>query len=114
MLSNLESGKRALYLGGRNLATALTDGYNSNANLRTNVDVLASKGISNEQLQATARTVQANTNKNKQVPQISSHTINIDMSNSMVIGVQDLDTKIRDAVEKAIISINSPNGAIGY
>ena len=36
------------------------------------------------------------------------------MSNSTVIGVQDLDAKIRQAVEKAIVSINSPNGAIGY
>ena len=111
----LDNGKMMMYRGGQALGNALATGYaESSANLRTNVDVLAQKGVSNEQLQATARNIQANTNKNQQVPQISSHTINIDMSNSMVIGVQDLDDKIKQAVEKAIVNINSPNGAIGY
>ena len=111
----IDNGKAMLYKGGQALGSALANGYaESNANLRTNVDVLAQKGVSNEQLKATARNIQANTNLNGKVPQISSHTINIDMSNSTVIGVQDLDSKIRDAVERAIISINSPNGAIGY
>ena len=110
----LDVGKQMMYQGGVALGQALTNGYNSYGNLRTDVGVLASKGVSNEQLQANARSVQANANKGKQVPQISSNTINIDMSNSTIIGVQDLDARIRESVEKAIISMNTPNGAIGY
>lgn len=110
----IDNGKLLMYQGGQSLGQALYNGYNSTGNIRTNVDVLARKGVSNEQLQATARSVQANNKKNQQVPQSTTPIINIDMSNSMVVGVQDLDAKIREAVEKAIVSINSPNGAIGY
>ena len=110
----LDTGKKMMYQGGVALGQALTNGYNSYGNLRTDVGVLASKGVSNEQLQANARSVQGKGKGNQQTPQLTQTNINIDMSNSTVIGVQDLDNKIRQAVEKAIISINSPNGAIGY
>jgi len=110
----LNTGKQMMYQGGVALGQALTNGYNSYGNLRTDVGVLASKGVSNEQLQANAKSVQGKGKGNQQTPQLTQTNINIDMSNSTVIGVQDLDTKIRQAVEKAIVSINSPNGAIGY
>lgn len=110
----LNNGKQMMYQGGVALGQALTNGYNSYGNLRTDVGVLASKGVSNEQLQANAKSVQVKGKGNQQTPQLTQTNINIDMSNSTVIGVQDLDTKIRQAVEKAIVSINSPNGAIGY
>ena len=110
----LDTGKQMMYKGGQALGQALTNGYNSYGNLRTDVGVLASKGVSSEQLQANAKSVQGNSKGNQQTPQLTQTNINIDMSNSTVIGVQDLDTKIRQAVEKAIVSINSPNGAIGY
>ena len=110
----LDTGRQMMYRGGVALGQALTNGYNTGGNLRTNVDVLASKGVNNQQLQANAKNVQVNAKKNQQVPQSFNPTINIDMSNSTVIGVQDLDEKIRSAVEKAIVKINSPNGAIGY
>lgn len=110
----LDTGKKMMYQGGVALGQALTNGYNSYGNLRTDVGVLASKGVSNEQLQANARSVQVKGKGNQQNPQLTQTNINIDMSNSTVIGVQDLDNKIRQAVEKAIVSINSPNGAIGY
>ena len=111
----IDVGRQMLYRGGQALGSALANGYaESNANLRTNVDVLASKSVSNEQLQATARNIQANTNKNKQVPQISTPIINIDMSNSTIIGIQDLDARIRASVDKAMVEYNSPNGAVGY
>ena len=110
----LTVGERMMYQGGVALGQALTNGYNSYGNLRTDVGVLASKGVSNEQLQANAKNTQLNGNQKGQTPQLTQNNINIDMSNSTVIGVQDLDTKIRQAVEKAIVSINSPNGAIGY
>lgn len=110
----LDTGKRMMYQGGVALGQALTNGYNSYGNLRTDVGVLASKGVSNEQLQANAKNIQLNGNQKGQTPQLTQTNINIDMSNSTVIGVQDLDNKIRQAVEKAIVSINSPNGAIGY
>ena len=110
----LDTGKKMMYQGGVALGQALTNGYNSYGNLRTDVGVLASKGVSNEQLQANARSVQGKGKGNQQTPQLTQTNINIDMSNSTVIGVQDLDNKIRQAVEKAIVSINSPNGAIGY
>ena len=110
----LNTGKQMMYQGGVALGQALTNGYNSYGNLRTDVGVLASKGVSNEQLQANARSVQANANKGKQVPQISTPIINIDMSNSTIIGVQDLDARIRASVDRAIVEINSPNGAIGF
>lgn len=110
----LDTGKKMMYQGGVALGQALTNGYNSYGNLRTDVGVLASKGVSNEQLQANARSVQGKGKGNQQTPQLTQTNINIDMSNSTVIGVQDLDNKIRQAVEKAIVSMNSPNGAIGY
>ena len=110
----LDTGKKMMYQGGVALGQALTNGYNSYGNLRTDVGVLASKGVSNEQLQANAKNTQLNGNQKGQTPQLTQTNINIDMSNSTVIGVQDLDNKIRQAVEKAIVSINSPNGAIGY
>ena len=110
----LNTGKQMMYQGGVALGQALTNGYNSYGNLRTDVGVLASKGVSNEQLQANAKNNQLNGNQKGQTPQLTQTNINIDMSNSTVIGVQDLDNKIRQAVEKAIVSINSPNGAIGY
>lgn len=110
----LDTGKKMMYQGGVALGQALTNGYNSYGNLRTDVGVLASKGVSNEQLQANAKNTQLNGNHKGQTPQLTQTNINIDMSNSTVIGVQDLDNKIRQAVEKAIVSINSPNGAIGY
>ena len=110
----LDVGKQMMYQGGVALGQALTNGYNSYGNLRTDVGVLASKGVSNEQLQANAKNTQLNGNQKGQTPQLTQTNINIDMSNSTVIGVQDLDNKIRQAVEKAIVSINSPNGAIGY
>lgn len=110
----LDTGKKMMYQGGVALGQALTNGYNSYGNLRTDVGVLAQKGVSNEQLQANARSVQGKGKGNQQNPQLTQTNINIDMSNSTVIGVQDLDNKIRQAVEKAIVSINSPNGAIGY
>ena len=110
----LDTGKKMMYQGGVALGQALTNGYNSYGNLRTDVGVLAQKGVSNEQLQANARSVQGKGKGNQQTQQLTQTNINIDMSNSTVIGVQDLDNKIRQAVEKAIVSINSPNGAIGY
>lgn len=110
----LDNGKQLMYKGGVALGQALTNGYNSYGNLRTDVGILASKGISNEQIKANARNVQANIKGDQQNPQLAQTNINIDMSNSTVIGVQDLDAKIRQAVEKAIVNINSPNGAIGY
>ena len=110
----LDTGKKMMYQGGVALGQALTNGYNSYGNLRTDVGVLASKGVSNEQLQANVKSVQGKGKGNQQTPQLTQTNINIDMSNSTVIGVQDLDNKIRQAVEKAIVSINSPNGAIGY
>ena len=110
----LTVGERMMYQGGVALGQALTNGYNSYGNLRTDVGVLASKGVSNEQLQANAKNTKLNGNQKGQTPQLTQTNINIDMSNSTVIGVQDLDNKIRQAVEKAIVSINSPNGAIGY
>lgn len=110
----LDTGKKMMYQGGVALGQALTNGYNSYGNLRTDVGVLASKGVSNEQLQANVKSVQVKGKGNQQNPQLTQTNINIDMSNSTVIGVQDLDNKIRQAVEKAIVSINSPNGAIGY
>lgn len=110
----LDTGKQLMYKGGQALGQALTNGYNSYGNLRTDVGVLASKGVSNEQLQANAKNTQLNGNQKGKTPQLTQTNINIDMSNSTVIGVQDLDNKIRQAVEKAIVSINSPNGAIGY
>lgn len=110
----LDNGKQLMYRGGQALGRALTNGYNSYGNLRTDVGVLASKGVNSEQLQANAKNIQLNGNQKGQTPQLTQTNINIDMSNSTVIGVQDLDNKIRQAVEKAIVSINSPNGAIGY
>ena len=110
----LTVGERMMYQGGVALGQALTNGYNSYGNLRTDVGVLASKGVSNEQLQANVKNTKLNGNLKGQNPQLTQTNINIDMSNSTVIGVQDLDNKIRQAVEKAIVSINSPNGAIGY
>lgn len=110
----LAVGERMMYQGGVALGQALTNGYNSYGNLRTDVGVLASKGVSNEQLQANVKNTKLNGNHKGQTPQLTQTNINIDMSNSTVIGVQDLDNKIRQAVEKAIVSINSPNGAIGY
>ena len=110
----LTVGERMMYQGGVALGQALTNGYNSYGNLRTDVGVLASKGVSNEQLQANVKNTKLNGNIKGHNPQLTQTNINIDMSNSTVIGVQDLDNKIRQAVEKAIISINSPNGAIGY
>ena len=110
----LDNGKKLMYSGGVALGQALVSGYQNYGNLRTDVGVLASKGVSNEQLQANAKNTQLNGNLKGQNPQLTQTNINIDMSNSTVIGVQDLDNKIRQAVEKAIVSINSPNGAIGY
>ena len=110
----LDTGKQMMYKGGQALGRALTTGYNSYGNLRTDVGVLAQKGVSNEQLQANAKSVQGKGKGNQKTPQLTQTNINIDMSNSTVIGVQDLDNKIRQAVEKAIVSMNSPNGAIGY
>lgn len=110
----LDTGKQMMYKGGQALGRALTNGYNSYGNLRTDVGVLASKGVNSEQLQANAKNIQLNGNQKGKTPQLTQTNINIDMSNSTVIGVQDLDNKIRQAVEKAIVSINSPNGAIGY
>ena len=110
----LDTGKKMMYQGGVALGQALTNGYNSYGNLRTDVGVLAQKGVSNEQLQANARSVQGKGKGNQQTQQLTQTNINIDMSNSTVIGVQDLDNKIRQAVEKAIVSSNSPNGATGY
>lgn len=110
----LDTGKKMMYQGGVALGQALTNGYNSYGNLRTDVGVLASKGVSNEQLQANVKSVKGKGKGNQQTPQLTQTNINIDMSNSTVIGVQDLDNKIRQAVEKAIVSINSPDGAIGY
>jgi len=110
----LDSGKQMMYKGGQALGRALTNGYNSYQNLRTDVGVLAQKGVSNEQLQANAKNVQANDKVNQQTPKIFAPTVNIDMSNSTIIGVQDLDARIRQSVDKAMIEYNSPNGAIGY
>lgn len=110
----LDNGKQMMYRGGQALGQALTNGYNSYGNLKTDVGVLASKGISSEQLQANATSVQANTNKKGQTQQSLTPTINIDMSNSTIIGIQDLNTRIQNAVETAIVKMNSPNGAIGY
>lgn len=110
----LDVGEKMLYQGGVALGQALTNGYNSTGNIRTDVGVLAQKGVNSEQLQAGAKNLQANANKNQQVQQLSSNTINIDMSNSTIIGIQDLDARIRESVERAIVQINSPNGAIGY
>lgn len=110
----LDVGKQMMYQGGVALGQALTNGYNSYGNLRTDVGILASKGVSNEQLQANAKNTQLNGNLKGQNPQLTQTNINIDMSNSTIIGIQDLDARIRESVEKAIISINTPNGAIGY
>ena len=110
----LNVGERMLYQGGVALGQALTNGYNSAGNIRTDIGMLAQKGVTNEQLQANAKNVQANTNAKGQSPQLTQNNFNIDMSGATIIGVQDLDAKIRQAVEKAIVSINSPNGAIGY
>ena len=110
----LNTGKQMMYQGGVALGQALTNGYNSYGNLRTDVGVLASKGVSNDQLQANATSVQANGKVNQQTPKIFAPTVNIDMSNSTIIGVQDLDARIRQSVDKAMIEYNSPNGAIGY
>lgn len=110
----LNTGKQMMYQGGVALGQALANGYNSYGNLRTDVGVLASKGVSNEQLQANAKNVQANGKVNQQTPKIFAPTVNIDMSNSTIIGVQDLDARIRQSVDKAMIEYNSPNGAIGY
>lgn len=110
----LTVGERMMYQGGVALGQALTNGYNSYGNLRTDVGVLASKGISNEQLQANATSVQANTKGKGQTQQSLTPTINIDMSNSTIIGIQDLNTRIQQAVETAIVRMNSPNGATGY
>ena len=110
----LSVGEKMLYQGGVALGQALTSGYNSAGNIRTDVGVLAQKGVNSEQLQAGAKNLQANANKKQQVQQLSSNTINIDMSNSTIIGIQDLDARIRESVERAIVQINSPNGAIGY
>lgn len=111
----IDTGKQMLYRGGQALGSALATGYaESSANLRTNVDVLASKGVSNEQLQANARSVQANDNLKGKAPKLTQNNINIDMSGATIIGIQDLDARIRESVQKAIVQINSPNGAIGY
>ena len=110
----LDNGKAMMYKGGQALGQALTNGYQNYGNLMTDVGVLASKGINNEQLQANARSVQANTKGKGQTQESLSPTINIDMSNSTIIGIQDLNTKIQQAVETAIVRMNSPNGAIGY
>jgi len=115
IMEALDNGKQMMYNGGKALGSALATGYaESNANLRTNVDVLASKGVNNSQLQANATTTQANTKGKGQTQQSLNPTINIDMSNSTVIGITDLNTKIQQAVEQAIVRMNSPNGAIGY
>ena len=110
----LTVGERMMYQGGVALGQALTNGYNSYGNLKTDVGVLASKGINSEQLQANATSVQANTKGKGQTQQSLTPIINIDMSNSTIIGIQDLNTRIQQAVETAIVRINSPNGATGY
>lgn len=110
----LDVGKQMMYKGGVALGQALTNGYDSTGNLRTDVGVLASKGVNNQQLQANAKNVKANGNQKGQTPQLTQNNINIDMTGATIIGIQDLDAKIRASVEKAIVSINSPNGAIGY
>lgn len=110
----LDVGKQMMYQGGVALGQALTNGYNSYGNLKTDVGVLASKGVNSEQLQANATSVQANTKGKGQTQQSLTPTINIDMSNSTIIGIQDLNTRIQNAVETAIVRINSPNGATGY
>lgn len=113
-LDALDSGRKAIYQGGVALGQALTNGYNSTGNLRTNVDVLASKGVNSEQLQANVKSVQLNTKGNQQVPQSFNPTFNIDMSNSTIIGIQDLNQRIEEGIDKAMIKYHSPNGAIGY
>jgi len=110
----LDNGKQLMYQGGVALGQALTNGYNSYGNLKTDVGVLASKGINSEQLQANATSVQANTKGKGKTQQSLTPTINIDMSNSTIIGIQDLNTRIQNAVETAIVRMNSPNGATGY
>lgn len=110
----LTVGEKMMYQGGVALGQALTNGYNSYGNLKTDVGVLASKGVNNEQLQANATSVQANTKGKGQTQQSLPPTINIDMSNSTIIGIQDLNTRIQNAVETAIVRMNSPNGATGY
>ena len=59
----LTVGERMMYQGGVALGQALTNGYNSYGNLRTDVGVLASKGVSNEQLQANAKNTKVNGNQ---------------------------------------------------
>ena len=110
----LDTGKKMMYRGGVALGQALTNGYNSYGNLKTDVGVLASKGVNSEQLQANATSVQANTKGKGQTQESLTPTINIDMSNSTIIGIQDLNTRIQNAVETAIVRMNSPNGATGY
>lgn len=110
----LDNGKQLMYRGGQALGQALTNGYNSYGNIKTDVGILASKGVNNEQLQASVKSVQGNSKGNGEVSKSFNPTINIDMSNSTVIGINDLNSRINDAVERAIIKMNSPNGAIGY
>ena len=110
----LNDGRMLMYNGGVALGQALYSGYNSYGNLRTNVDVLANKGVTNEQLQATARNVQANNNNKGQVVKSFNPTVNIDMSNSTIIGVDDLDARIKASIDRAFVEYNSPNGAVGY
>ena len=110
----IDNGKLLMYQGGQSLGQALYNGYNSTGNIRTNVDVLANKGVSNEQLKATARNVQANNNNKGQVIKSFNPTVNIDMSNSNIIGVDDLDARIKASIDRAFVEYNSPNGAIGY
>lgn len=110
----LNDGRMLMYNGGVALGQALYSGYNSYGNLRTNVGVLANKGVTNEQLQATARNVQSNNNNKGQVVKSFNPTVNIDMSNSTIIGVDDLDARIKASIDRAFVEYNSPNGAVGY
>lgn len=110
----LDVGKQMMYRGGVALGQALTNGYDSTGNLRTDVGVLASKGVNNQQLQANTTSVQGNTKAKGQTQESLNPTININMSNSTIIGIQDLNSRIQQAVEQAIVKMNTPNGAIGY
>jgi len=111
-LQAIDNNKRAMYLGGYSLGQALVSGYNSSGNIRTDISTLARKGVTGSELtQNTKKIVPNNANSKSKV---LMPIFNFDMSGATIIGIDDLNARIEQGVDNAMVKWHSSDGAVGY
>lgn len=98
-----------IYKRGATLGSALANGYDSKVNMSMVKGANGKSGSGGLNIPS-ATNGGSTTNHNKS----TANTVNIDLSNAIIFGVDDLERVMGDIAERKFFEMNSPNRATGY